>query len=370
MRGLSSGSFSNRRFNPGTTSDFSGLINTINGLPNRAPFYTHYDINGNGTITSGGAGRRAGVQQHGGQPARRGQLLAEPPDGRRPSGPAIRRSELLRAGSGLVRPLHLQPGLRAEQWKHFATTGANIFTFDWEFAPRLSAVYDLLGDGRQKAFAFYGRYYDPIRNNMTQFAGTLTGGRDRGAGVHRQPVGDLPHPRRLEQQDAFFAPTTQTPYTDDITVGYQADLGRNMSFETTYTNRRTRDILEDYDLTLYALSTTGTTSYPGNTIAPGSLWLGLDYFGYATNPGSNFVIGTLEGGKRDYHGVDLIFRKRYSDNWQALVSYTYNRRLRQHELGLERGLPGRRALSRSARAECLRRQPGNIPHIFKFAGPT
>jgi hypothetical protein len=66
-------------------------------------------------------------------------------------------------------------GLRAEQWKHFATTGANIFTFDWEVAPRLSAIYDVLGDGRQKAFAYWGRYYDPIRNNMTNFAGTLTG---------------------------------------------------------------------------------------------------------------------------------------------------------------------------------------------------
>ena len=51
--------------------------------------------------------------------------------------------------------------MRAEQWKHFATTGANIFTFDWEFAPRLSAAYDVLGDGRQKAFGYYGRYYDP-----------------------------------------------------------------------------------------------------------------------------------------------------------------------------------------------------------------
>ena len=61
-------------------------------------------------------------------------------------------------------------GLRAEQWKHFATTGENIFTFDWEFAPRLSLTYDLLGNGRQKLSAFWGRYYDPIRNNMTQFA--------------------------------------------------------------------------------------------------------------------------------------------------------------------------------------------------------
>ena len=33
----------------------------------------------------------------------------------------------------------------------------------------------MFGDGRQKAFAYWGRYYDPIRNNMTNFAGTLTG---------------------------------------------------------------------------------------------------------------------------------------------------------------------------------------------------
>ena len=100
---------------------------------------------------------------------------------------------------------------RAEQWKHFATTGENIFTFDWEIAPRLSLTYDLMGNGRQKLGAFWGRYYDPIRNNMTQFAGTLTGQvieeqlfidnqwvnyRTRGGAV---------------QQDAFFSPTTQSP---------------------------------------------------------------------------------------------------------------------------------------------------------------
>ena len=154
---------------------------------------------------------------------------------------------------------------------------------------------------------------------MTQFAGTLTGAvTEEQVFVNNQWV-----TYRIrggsEQQDAFFAPTTKTPYTDDVTLGYQVDLGRNMSFETTYTNRRTRDVLEDYDLTLYADHRRVTTTYPGNIDAPGSLWLGLDYFGYDQNPGSNFVIGTLEGGKRDYHGVDLIFRKRYSDNWQALA---------------------------------------------------
>lgn len=54
------------------------------------------------------------------------------------------------------------------------------------------------------------------------------------------------------QQDAFFAPTTKTPYTDDDEIGYGVDLGQGMSFDATHWNRKTRDILEDYDLGLYA----------------------------------------------------------------------------------------------------------------------
>ena len=53
-------------------------------------------------------------------------------------------------------------------------------------------------------------------------------------------------------QDAFFSPTTQTPYTDELQIGYGVDLGNNMSFDAPYYNRRTRDIFEDYDLELYA----------------------------------------------------------------------------------------------------------------------
>jgi hypothetical protein len=217
-------------------------------------------------------------------------------------------------------------------------------------------------------YGYYGRYYDPIRNNMTNFAGTLTG-----AVIEEQLFLNnqwVTYRTRggATQQDAFFTPTTQTPYTDDLTFGYQTDLGRNMSFETTYTNRRTRDVLEDYDLTLYALSTRGTTTYPGDTAAPGSLWLGLDYFGYTENPGSNFVIGTLAGGKRDYHGVDLIFRKRYSNNWQALVSYTYNRAYGNTNSDSNADFQGDVLYLDPRAPNAYDRQPGNIPHIVKFAG--
>ncbi|MGH8636019.1 MAG: hypothetical protein ACREUZ_02680, partial [Burkholderiales bacterium] len=171
------------------------------------------------------------------------------------------------------------------------------------------------------------------------------------------------------QQDAFFAPTTQTPYTDDVTLQYQVDLGRQMSFETVYTNRKTRDVLEDYDLSLYALDRAGVpSSYPGDINAPGSFWLGLDYFGYDANPGSNFVIATLEGGKRDYQGVDVIFRKRYSNNWQALLSYTYNNAEGNTNSDSNADFQGD-VLWLDPRAPfAYSTQPGNIPHIFKAAG--
>jgi hypothetical protein len=154
---------------------------------------------------------------------------------------------------------------------------------------------------------------------MTNFAGTLTG-----SVIEEQvyALGEYVTYRTrggATVQDAFFSPTTKTPYTDDLTVGYAVDLGNNMSLEATYFNRRTRDVLEDYDLTLYASDDAG---YGGDISAPNSLWLGLDYFGYSEIPLSNYVIGTLAGGKRDFQGAEFVFRKRFSNNWQVLSSYT------------------------------------------------
>ncbi len=113
-------------------------------------------------------------------------------------------------------------GVRAEQWSHFATTGEKVFTFDWTWAPRLSAVYDLLGDGTQKVAGYYGRYYDPIRNDMTAFAGSLSGNV-----IEEQVFIDgqwLPYRVRAAptQADAIFSPSTETPYTDEVQVQHRS----------------------------------------------------------------------------------------------------------------------------------------------------
>jgi len=364
---ISAGGLTARDFNIAATNDFNGLINTINGLPNRAAFYTKYDANGDGTITAAEMGPRLVFNS------------VEPSNGtvrydrtvQSAIGPQLTSSEGL---SFFVQDqvtfgrATINAGLRAERWEHFATTGENIFTFDWAIAPRLSFAYDVLGNGRQKAYAYYGRYYDPIRNNMTNFAGTLTGSilqeqifMDNQWVTYRTRGGPV-------QQDAFFSPTTKTPYTDDWSFGYQADLGRNMSAEVNYTTRRTRDILEDYDLALFANTVSGGTDYPGPIDDPQSLWLGLDYFGYSQNPGSNFVIGTLNEGKRDYRGLDLIFRKRYSDNWQLLGSYSYNWAKGNSNSDSNADFQGDVLYLDPLAPNSYAKQPGTVPHIFKVAG--
>lgn len=367
---VSTGSFSGSiGFDPFNTSDFEGLIRTINAAPNRAAYYAALDSNSNGTITADELAAQLIYNSTAGNPH---SLINYDRTFQSSLGPQETKSKgfsLFAQDTFTMNRFTFNLGLRAEQWKHFATTGENIFTFDWELAPRLSAVFDVRGDGRQKLSAFWGRYYDPIRNNMTNFAGTLTGS------VLEEQVfllGDWVTFRTRggqTQQDAFFAPTTQTPYTDDLQLGYEIDLGRNMSFGAIYTNRRTRDILEDYDLSLYAVDTEGSTAaYPGPIDHPDSLWLGLEYFGYSQNPGSNFVIATLAGGERNYQGIELSFRKRFSDNWQALASYTYNDAegnsnsdsnadFQGDVLYLDPRAPGQFA-----------DQPGNIPHLFKVAG--
>ena len=214
-------------------------------------------------------------------------------------------------------------GVRTDRFEHFASDGSNIYTFDWTFAPRLSVSYDPVGDGRQRISAFYGKYYDPIWTNMTDFAGTLTG-----SILHEQVyANDEWVTYRIrggpQQADALFAPTTKTPWTDDFQVSYETELGEGRSFMALYTKRRTWDIIEDYDMALYAFRADGTTNYPGPVGDPDSLFLGLDYFGYSMFPESNFVIATLAGGERDYQGVEFTFRQRLQANWQALAAYTF-----------------------------------------------
>ena len=322
--GLISGSFSDSRFDPTNSSDYNGFIRTVDGLSNRASFYTLYDGNGDGTISQAELAANLVYNSTAGNPhgavnyERRIQTEVGPQE-TNSDGLTFFIQDNFTVGNNLSFNL----GLRTERFEHFATTGENIYSFDWTVAPRLSVSYDPRGDGLQRISAYYDKYYDPIRNNLTNFAGTLSGS-ILNEQVHANNQWVTYRIRGGPQQaDALFAPSTKTPWTDDLQLSYEVDLGQGTSFLALYTKRRTRDIIEDYGLALYAFLPDGTTDYPGPVAHPDSMFLGLDYFGYSTFPESNFVIATLAGGERNYQGVEFTLRKRLQNNWQALASYTF-----------------------------------------------
>lgn len=250
-------------------------------------------------------------------------------------------------------------GIRAEEWEHIASTGQSIFTFDWEIAPRLSVVYDINGDGESKVWGFVGRYYDPIRTDMTSFAGNLTGSvrseelfvQDRWLSFRTRGG--------VSTQDAFFSPTTKTPYTDEVLFGYATNLTEDTTISVVYTNRKTRDIMEDYDLSIYT-----EDGYMAGT----DYELPYSYFGYAENPGSNYVIGTLAGGKRDYQGVEVTFRKLRTDNWSLLASYTYNDAKGNSNSDGNADFQGDWEVLDPRAPNMYGKQPGNIEHQAKVLG--
>lgn len=268
-----------------------------------------------------------------------------------------------------INQLTINAGVRAEEWSHYSSAGDKLFTFDWEMAPRLSVVYDVFGNGRSKVFAFAGRYYDPIRNDMSNFAGNLNGPvteeqlyignqwltfRTRGGAV-------VP--------DSVFAPSTKTPYTDEYMIGASYTWGSSIGIQATISHRETENIFEDYDLALYSDPNATAADGAHGVAYPGSaFYLPYSYFGYNSKPNANYVLGTLFGGKREYTGFELSMTKFKTDKWQGQASYTYNKAEGNSNSDGNADFAGDVVFLDPRAPNVWGPQAGNIKHQFKAYG--
>ena len=365
---LIAGSFTVTYFDPTNSSDYSGFIRAVDNRPDRAEFYALYDGDADGVITQDELAANLVFDSIAGNPhgaVNYDRLVQTALGSQQTRSDGL--SLFVQDTFSVSDKLSFNLGLRAERFEHFATDDSSVFTFDWTFAPRLSVSYDPSGRGQQRISAFYGRYFDPIRNNLTNFAGTVSGS-TREEQVYANDQWVTYRIRGGPQQaDALFAPTTRTPWTDDFQLSYETDLGEGRSFMALYTHRRTRDIIEDYELALYAFRDDGTTNYPGPVGHADSLFLGLDYFGYDTFPESNFVIATLAGGQRDYQGIEFTFRQRLRDNWQALAAYTYGDARGNTNSDSNADFQGDVIWLDPRAPHQLGVQPGSIAHLFKLS---
>ena len=137
-------------------SDFGGLIGTINAMnaADKAKFYGILDTNHDGSITDAEAAAAIVFNSTAGNP--HGQInyfrnfqTASGPQETKTEGLTFYLQDTIQWGSWAF-----NLGVRTEQWEHLATTGENIYTFDWTYAPRVSAIYDIGGRGQQKVTAY------------------------------------------------------------------------------------------------------------------------------------------------------------------------------------------------------------------------
>ena len=243
------------------------------------------------------------------------------------------------------------PGIRFDSYEYKADNGQSLFKTGVNWAPRIGLTWDVNGDGRTKAYAYAGRYIDPIKLDMVRFTGSLTSSvqtediRIGGMWVTENTRGGS------KVVDAVFADSFKLPKTDELRVGLARDFGNNWSIEGTYTYRRDFDIVEDWDPTLYtdasALEAEARSIWTlanGNTAAGiakavaafRGLVIDPNYFaggGFTgaqnvarVNAGTlNFVLANLPGGFRVFNSFDLTLTKKYSDHWGGFATYTRTR---------------------------------------------
>jgi hypothetical protein len=245
---------------------------------------------------------------------------------------------------------------------------------DWKtVGPRISAAYDLAGNGRTGLKFAAGRYYYMIAAG----GGILGGFNPNGNYSEQYQWNDLNGDRRFQPGEQTGTPvisrvntTTvsraddyRRPYTDELTGGVDHELLPNLRLSVIGTHRVEKDVQ--------------ATSNPANP---------FDAF-LTTRPdaGRDGVLGTADDGtfrfynrnvggtnlthftndptfRQTYKGLEITGTKRMSNRWQMLMGYTYSQ-TRQKGLSVN---TNPNALINADGP--VTGQTGDRPHQFKVTG--
>ncbi len=212
-------------------------------------------------------------------------------------------------------------------------------------APRVSVSWDPWADSKTKVFANWGRYYDRLfLNTVVPEEGpdtisryylkdsngvTANGMPDNGIGA---PISKAPP--SATQVDRGL----QTPFSDELTIGFERELAPEISIRLTYINKKYRDQLQDRDIN-HSLRFDDATGLPLDQI--GGLLTSNSGAGgtsavrvmnrkpdlYIHNFFFNQVYFLSNINSARYKGLELQLTKRLSRKWQMDASYTYSRNL-------------------------------------------
>ena len=185
-------------------------------------------------------------------------------------------------------------------------------TDNW--APRLGVIWDFARNGRSKLFANWGRFYEsiPMDINIRAFGGEST---CFCYNFDPNPMNFMPDPAAPARTSLLGGhatpvdPDLKGQYSDEFILGSEYEVARNLSVSMKYVRRNLGRVIEDFLV----------PSEHQYFIANPGVGLGSEMSFYDYTP-----VGAPKV-KRLANNVELSARKRFSDGWQFVASYVWQR---------------------------------------------
>ena len=206
----------------------------------------------------------------------------------------------------------------------------------WNTAgPRVSAIFDVTGDGRTAAKASAGRYYYILSTG----GGGVTQVNKNGSYSETYSWNDANADHRFQVGEQFGTPVVSAvlvngqiltsidpnfsrPYTDEYTFSVDRELMANFKLSANFSYRREKNTQASmnpdnpYDRTLTSAVDPGLDGFVGTADD-------LTYGFYQRNSAANRTIITNDPAVvQSYKGLEVTLSKRFADRWQMLAGYT------------------------------------------------
>jgi outer membrane receptor protein involved in Fe transport len=208
--------------------------------------------------------------------------------------------------------LTLNVGLRWEYQDVRSRDRVTAFSLKDNWAPRVGVIYDVVGNGRSKLYANWGRFYEsvPMDINIRAFGGEVQcycNNFDPSPAAIA-PDDTAPLPSTLYGGVEPVDPHLKGQYMDEFLVGYEQEVAGQWVLGAKFTDRRLGRVIEDFfiiDEGNYFIANPGegigtkVTFYDGST---------------ANAPRAT----------RTSRAFEVTARKRFADHWQFMGSAVFS----------------------------------------------
>jgi hypothetical protein len=222
--------------------------------------------------------------------------------------------------------LTLNLGVRGDMYQGAGSSGGNVYSSN-NWAPRLGAAFDLAGDNKTVLKGSYGLYYEGAQTQL--FTRALPGISDYVTYEFRPNYTLIQPPVDIKPYVPYkVADGIKHPRVDETTVGFERALSGSMRLSLTgiwrdnknFVNSVATDARWTPVTTTDALGKSITLYNWTNRSTSNTNYTIRNVEGYQYLSPSGQVVGTADPFRR-YRAFMVVLNKRYTNRWQAQISY-------------------------------------------------